>query len=279
MILRAVRRRRRLTQSELARLAGVSQQSVSSLECGLADRATLRRIREVSAPLGITVDLVLRWKGPDLDALVDARHARLVKQVVARLGFRMGDRGGVRLQRIRRPRVRRRPCLARANAGTASCRGEIRAGQPRIHASLDGSQGTGRARCHRSRARLADEVAGFCPRTAGRIDGPSSRRPDERGLRCRSSGEDHRSPPVAPRAGWATPRCLVSRRYAPRACCTQSGQRGACVPSEGRPGSRSRRGGDRPSEGGGAAQNGRPRVQHPRQTWMTADRAIHAGYV
>jgi transcriptional regulator with XRE-family HTH domain len=106
MILRAVRRRRRLTQSELARLAGVSQQSVSSLECGLADRATLRRIREVSAPLGITVDLVLRWKGPDLDALVDARHARLVKQVVARLGSEWeivveygfneyGDRGSV----------------------------------------------------------------------------------------------------------------------------------------------------------------------------------------
>jgi transcriptional regulator with XRE-family HTH domain len=106
MILRAVRRRRGLTQLRLAALAGVSQQSVSSLECGHADRATLRQIRDVAAPLGITVDLVLRWKGPDLETLVDARHARIVKEVVARLhpewevvvefGFNdYGDRGSV----------------------------------------------------------------------------------------------------------------------------------------------------------------------------------------
>jgi hypothetical protein len=50
--------------------------------------------------------LILRWKGPELDRLADARHARLVKAVVARLGAdwqvvveytfnHYGDRGSV----------------------------------------------------------------------------------------------------------------------------------------------------------------------------------------
>ena len=105
-VLRIVRRRRDLTQAELAALAGVAQQTVSVLERGKADDATLRMIKKVAAPLGITVDLVLRWKGPELDRLVDARHARLVKAVVSRLGpdwqvvveytfNHYGDRGSV----------------------------------------------------------------------------------------------------------------------------------------------------------------------------------------
>ena len=106
MILRAVRRRRRLTQSDLASLAGVSQQTVSTLECGHADGSTMRLIRQVAAPLGVTVDLVLKWKGPELDRLIDARHARIVKAVVSKLGpewqpvveysfNNYGDRGSV----------------------------------------------------------------------------------------------------------------------------------------------------------------------------------------
>ena len=85
-MLRLVRRRRGLTQSDLATLAGVSQQTVSLLERGNADSATLRLVKQVAAPLGITVDLALRWKGPELDRLVDARHARLVATVVSKLG-------------------------------------------------------------------------------------------------------------------------------------------------------------------------------------------------
>jgi hypothetical protein len=87
-------------------LASVAQQTVSLLERGMADGSTLRTIQKVAAPLGITVDLVLRWKGPELDRLIDARHARLVKAVVSRLGpdwsvgaeytfNHYGDRGSV----------------------------------------------------------------------------------------------------------------------------------------------------------------------------------------
>ena len=105
-VLRLVRRRRGLTQADLATLAGVSQQTVSLLERGNADSATLRLIKQVAAPLGITVDLALRWKGPELDRLADARHARLVAAVVSKVGpawevvleysfNRYGDRGAV----------------------------------------------------------------------------------------------------------------------------------------------------------------------------------------
>jgi transcriptional regulator with XRE-family HTH domain len=105
-VLRIVRRRRGWTQADLAALAAVAQQTVSLLERGKADGSTLRTIKKVAAPLGITVDLVLRWKGPELDRLADARHARLVKGVVSRLGAgwqvvveytfnHYGDRGSV----------------------------------------------------------------------------------------------------------------------------------------------------------------------------------------
>jgi transcriptional regulator with XRE-family HTH domain len=105
-VLRLVRRRRGLTQSDLAALAGVSQQTVSLLERGNADTSTLRLIKQVAAPLGITVDLAFKWKGPELDRLADARHARIVQAVVSRLGpaweliveftfNHYGDRGSV----------------------------------------------------------------------------------------------------------------------------------------------------------------------------------------
>jgi transcriptional regulator with XRE-family HTH domain len=105
-VLRVVRRRRRWTQLELAARASVAQQTVSLLERGLADDMTLRSIKRVAAPLGISVDLTLRWRGPELDRLLDARHAELVKAVVSRLGpawqvlveysfNEYGDRGSV----------------------------------------------------------------------------------------------------------------------------------------------------------------------------------------
>jgi hypothetical protein len=43
-------------------------------------------VKQVAAPLGITADLVVKWNGPELDRLMDARHARVVKAWIARLG-------------------------------------------------------------------------------------------------------------------------------------------------------------------------------------------------
>jgi transcriptional regulator with XRE-family HTH domain len=105
-VLRSVRRRRGLRQVDLAELAGVSQQTVSLFERGLTDYLSFRTLKRIAAALGITVDLALRWKGPELERLTDARHARLVKAVLSRIGPEwkavveytfndFGDRGSV----------------------------------------------------------------------------------------------------------------------------------------------------------------------------------------
>ena len=105
-ISRAERRRRRLRQADVAVAAGVAQQTVSMLERGLADDLTLATIKRIGAALQIELGLALRTHGPEPDRLLDARHARLVSAVVARLGREwtvlpeysfndFGDRGSV----------------------------------------------------------------------------------------------------------------------------------------------------------------------------------------
>ena len=67
---------------------------------------TLRTVRRVASPLGISVDLGLRGRGGELERLADARHARIVEAVLSRLEARWevcveysfnhyGDRGSV----------------------------------------------------------------------------------------------------------------------------------------------------------------------------------------
>lgn len=82
-IVRAVRYRRGLRQSDLARLAGVSQQTVSDLERGQID--SLRVIRKIAGALGIRVPLAPEWRGGDFDRLIDSRHAALVEVAMAAL--------------------------------------------------------------------------------------------------------------------------------------------------------------------------------------------------
>jgi transcriptional regulator with XRE-family HTH domain len=84
--IRAERRRRGFRQRDVAELAGVSQQTVSRLELGGLDRLTIRVVRSMCRVLQVDVEFLLRSRGPNLDALVDARHAELVAAVVARLG-------------------------------------------------------------------------------------------------------------------------------------------------------------------------------------------------
>jgi transcriptional regulator with XRE-family HTH domain len=99
-------RRRRLRQADVAAAARVAQQTVSMLDRGLADDLTLATIKRIGAALQIEIGLALRTRGPEPDRLLDARHARLVSAVVARLGWEwtvlaeyslndFGDRGSV----------------------------------------------------------------------------------------------------------------------------------------------------------------------------------------
>ena len=46
---------------------------------------TLRAIRRVTATLQIGLRLEARWRGPELEALLDERHSRLVDLVVRQL--------------------------------------------------------------------------------------------------------------------------------------------------------------------------------------------------
>lgn len=83
--MRALRRRRRLTQDELARRAGVSRSVIGRTERGRADRVAVHTLIRVAAVLGARVDLRLLWQGEGLDRLLDAGHARLVELVVSLL--------------------------------------------------------------------------------------------------------------------------------------------------------------------------------------------------
>jgi transcriptional regulator with XRE-family HTH domain len=86
LVFRAVRRRLRLTQRHAGNRAHVSQQTVSLIELGRLDQVDLATLRRVGAVLGIEVPFAPRWRGPELDRLLDAGHARLVEAVVGDLG-------------------------------------------------------------------------------------------------------------------------------------------------------------------------------------------------
>jgi transcriptional regulator with XRE-family HTH domain len=83
--VRAIRIRFGLRQEDVARRAGVSDASVSRIERGHLETLSVRSIRAVAAVLDVRVDLVPRWRGGELDRLVNARHARLAECYVARL--------------------------------------------------------------------------------------------------------------------------------------------------------------------------------------------------
>jgi transcriptional regulator with XRE-family HTH domain len=83
--VRAVRLRRGLRQSDVARIAGVSQTTVSLVERGHLDSLTLARLRAVSRAVDIWLQFEPRWRGADLPRLLDERHATLVELVVADL--------------------------------------------------------------------------------------------------------------------------------------------------------------------------------------------------
>ncbi len=75
--VRAARLRRRLRQRDLAALAGVSQSTVSRIERGHIGSLSMDTVAAVCEAISVRVDLVPRWRGGDLDRLLNARHAAL----------------------------------------------------------------------------------------------------------------------------------------------------------------------------------------------------------
>jgi transcriptional regulator with XRE-family HTH domain len=84
--IRALRRRRRWRQADLATQAGVSRATVSRIELGRGDRLTVRALEAVAATAGGRIETWLSWNGEALDHLLDAAHAHLLEAVVAQLG-------------------------------------------------------------------------------------------------------------------------------------------------------------------------------------------------
>jgi transcriptional regulator with XRE-family HTH domain len=84
-VVRFLRLRMRWRQIDLARRARVSQSAVSRIERGHIGTVTLDTIRQVLAALDARGDVVVRWRGGDLDRMVGAAHSALHESVAARL--------------------------------------------------------------------------------------------------------------------------------------------------------------------------------------------------
>ena len=85
-IARVLRHRLRLPQREVAHRAGSSQDLVSRVERGRIDGITVGRIRRVLTVFDAELVLYVRWRGGEVDRLVDAAHARLGEQAARLLG-------------------------------------------------------------------------------------------------------------------------------------------------------------------------------------------------
>jgi transcriptional regulator with XRE-family HTH domain len=85
LAVRALRRRRRWTQAQLAERCGVSQSTVSDVERGRAFSSTVDTLGRIVAALGVRIQVRLLGAGEDLDRLLDAGHADIVERVAAYL--------------------------------------------------------------------------------------------------------------------------------------------------------------------------------------------------
>src|SRR6185503_16120946 len=80
---RAVRRRRGWTQAQVGAASRVSQSTVSRLERGHVSTLSLAAIERAAAALDMRVELRARWRGGELDRLLDRDHAALGGSVLS----------------------------------------------------------------------------------------------------------------------------------------------------------------------------------------------------
>ena len=76
-VFRAVRLRLGKCQQDVADEAGVSRQVVSRVDCGHLEQVSTAALRAIARVLGIHLDLIARWRGGDLDRMLNRRHAAL----------------------------------------------------------------------------------------------------------------------------------------------------------------------------------------------------------
>jgi transcriptional regulator with XRE-family HTH domain len=107
--LRALRIRLGLRQADVADRVGISQSGVSLIERGRIGRVPLANVARVADALEAELVVFVRWRGGELDRLLDARHASLAESfsvLLGRLGWEIraevsyseyGERGSIDL--------------------------------------------------------------------------------------------------------------------------------------------------------------------------------------
>lgn len=80
-VIRRVRQARGWRQEDLARRANSSGSAVSRIERGQIGPQSLDDLRAVAAALDVRLDLVPRWRGGDLDRLLNHAHSGLHESV------------------------------------------------------------------------------------------------------------------------------------------------------------------------------------------------------
>jgi HTH-type transcriptional regulator/antitoxin HipB len=76
--LRALRRRRGLSQRRLGEMAGLSQSTVSRVERGHLGSVSLDALGRLFGALDARIRIEIDWRGGAADRLLDQRHAELV---------------------------------------------------------------------------------------------------------------------------------------------------------------------------------------------------------
>ena len=80
-VIRHVRQARGWRQADLAARANASTSAISRIERGILGPQSVDAVRAIAAALEIRVDLVPRWRGGDLDRLLNAGHSKLHESV------------------------------------------------------------------------------------------------------------------------------------------------------------------------------------------------------
>ena len=161
LLVRALRRRRRWRQADLAEAAGVSQSTVSRLERGHLDVLDLRVIRRMLGAVEARGELDVRWRGGLSDQLLDERHAALgmcAAVIVQGLGWQVipevtfqhfGERGSIDL--FASQRESRAVCIIELEVGGLLVRGDAAAARYQGTARSSGGRGAAGVAASRGR--------------------------------------------------------------------------------------------------------------------------------
>src|SRR4051812_30528210 len=110
-----LRRRRHLSQSQLAATADISQSAVSLIERGHVASLAIHTVRAAFAAVDAGFEGKVHWRAADIDRVLDERHANLVAFVAQRLGSigwevsvevtfsEYGERGSLDVLAVRAP--------------------------------------------------------------------------------------------------------------------------------------------------------------------------------